>query len=76
MNTPLDPETLSEESWRLISQAVTEGKMTLINGRNFDLDLAGLLKIAQWLATSKAKRPRPVSTPEDFQLKKTIGEEA
>lgn len=69
------PEELSEIAWKIVSEALTTGSSTLGTGRELTLDTDQIMRLAQWMATSKAKKPRPVSTPEDFKLRSTSSEE-
>lgn len=70
-----DPSQLAEYSWELINQALTQGKITLENTVSYNLDVELLIRLVQWTATIKAKKPHAVSPPEDFNLKPTTGEE-
>ena len=70
-----EPHELQEIAWGLIDEILTEGKMTLQNGISYVVDKEAIVHLSQWLATAKAKKPRHVSVPEDFVLKKTGGEE-
>lgn len=74
MSKTYTPEELSEKAWKMISEGLTTGTMTLETGREITLDSVALIHLAQWLSTSKAKRPRPVSTPEDFVVRQTTEE--
>lgn len=68
------PEELSEIAWKLVSDALVLGSIE-VNGDTRRLDTDQILRLAQWMATSKARKPRPVSTPEDFLLRKTTEDE-
>ena len=70
-----EPHELQEEAWRLMSEAVTTGKMTLESGLEVHLNADSLIRIIQWLSSSKAKKPHLISTPEDYVLKQTTGGE-
>jgi hypothetical protein len=47
------------------------GAMQLPGGRIIVLGPDNLVKLTQWLATLKAKRPKAVMKAEDFQLQVT-----
>lgn len=70
------PAELADIAWDLIDEALTRGTMTLegIPDKPIALQTASIVEIAKWLATSKAKKPRLVGSPEDFALKSTTGE--
>ena len=67
------PAELAEHSWSLIDDAIREGKFVLENGKVVELDAEAIVRLVQWTATIKARKPSGVPTPEDFKLKKTIG---
>ncbi len=66
---------LTDIAWNLIDEALTNGTMTLLNqpGKPTHLGPQDIVRIAQWLATSKAKKLQLVSAPDDFELKETTG---
>ncbi len=68
-----DPSELAEYSWELINQALSQGKITLENAVSYTLDVELLVRLIQWTATIKAKKPHSVLPPEDFVLKSTTG---
>ena len=79
MVTPVNPKTpdeLSEDAWALITEAMTRGTFTLPSGAVIPLEPKDMVKIAQWLATVKAKHPRLVNAPEDFVPKDTRSRKA
>jgi len=66
---------MAEVSWDLIDEAVRSGKMTLEDGETvYRLNGELFVRLIQWLATSKAKKPQIVSKPEDFNLEETTGD--
>ena len=67
------PEELTEIAWKLIDEALTRGKMTLESGADYELEPVDLVNLAKWLAVARAKKPKPVSIPEDFKPKVTGG---
>ncbi len=67
------PAELAEHSWSLIDDAIREGNFVLENGKVVELDAEAIVRLVQWTATIKARKPSGVPTPEDFKLKKTIG---
>ncbi len=67
------PAELAEHSWSLIDDAIREGKFVLENNKVVELDAEAIVRLVQWTATIKARKPSGVPTPEDFKLKKTIG---
>ncbi len=70
-----DPAELAEHSWKLINEAISTGKVTLENGVEVILDVDHLIRLVQWTATTKAKKPHAIAPPEDFSLKSTTGED-
>ncbi len=68
-----EPQELQDEAWRLMDQAVSRGIMTLSDGTEVKLNADSLIRVIQWLASAKAKKPHFVPTPEDFNLKETTG---
>lgn len=70
----VDRDKLSEEGWKLLKQALTEGQMVLPNGDVRPLKAAEIAKVAQWVAGLSAFRKRKaMATPDEFLLKKTSG---
>lgn len=65
------PEELSADAWDRIAEAMHLGAMQLPGGRIIVLGPDNLVKLTQWLATLKAKRPKAVMKAEDFQLQVT-----
>lgn len=61
---------LSELAFTRISEAVRKGTITL-EGKTLELDAGEVIRVCQWLSTTKVKQPRPVSLPEDFKLKRS-----
>lgn len=70
-----EPHELQEEAWRLMDQAVTSGKMILEDKTEVRLNADSLIRVIQWLASAKAKKPHIIPTPEDYVLKETTGQE-
>lgn len=66
-----EPHELAEHCWKLIDEGIRCAKMTLESGKIIDLNPDNYIRLVQWLATSKAKKPQHVTAPEDFQLHKT-----
>ena len=66
-----EPHELAERCWELVDEAITSSEMTLENGTMIKLNPDSYIRLVQWLATSKAKKPQHVIPPEDFILKKT-----
>ncbi len=69
-----EPHELQEEAWKLLDEAVSRGVMTLSDGTEVKLNADSLIRVIQWLASAKAKKPHIIPTPEDFVLKQTSGE--
>lgn len=67
----VDPGELSEQAWAMLKEAMTLGTMTLPGGRTMNLDPKDFVRVVQWLATQKAKKPKVVATAEDFGLQQT-----
>ena len=64
---------LQEEAWRLMDEAITSGVMKLEDGTEVKLNPDSLIRVVQWLASAKAKKPHIIPTPEDFKLAETTG---
>ena len=62
-----DPSVLSDAAWEMIQEALQEGSMTLGNGKKVQLSPLDVVRITQWLATLKAKKPKLLSGLEDFK---------
>ncbi|KKL61658.1 hypothetical protein LCGC14_2193110 [marine sediment metagenome] len=62
---------LQEQAWKLMDQAVSEGRMVLESGAIVTLNADSLIRVIQWLASAKAKKPHLINPPEDFKLKET-----
>ncbi|KKM67379.1 hypothetical protein LCGC14_1471720 [marine sediment metagenome] len=69
-----EPHELQDEAWRLMDEAVAKGKMTLEDGTEVRLNADSLIRVIQWLASAKAKKPHFIPKPEDFRLKDTTGQ--
>jgi hypothetical protein len=67
----MTPEELSAAAWDRINEAMAIGAMFLPGGRVIILGPDNIVKITQWLATLKAKRPKAVMKPEDYTPKET-----
>ena len=70
-----DTDALGEQAWSMLDQAMTSMSMTLDDGTTIRLTPDAIVKIVQWLAQIKTKKPKVVSTPEDFILSKTASED-
>ena len=73
---PRDSEELSEASWAMLDEGLTTGQMTLPSGKVVTLDPTNFIRIVQWLATLKPRKPQGFQKPEDFAAPVTIGKEA
>ena len=69
-----EPYELQEQAWKLMDQAVSEGCMKLESGIVVTLNADSLIRVIQWLASAKAKKPHLLSKPEDFRLHETTGD--
>ena len=69
-----EPYELQEQAWKLMDQAVSEGRMVLESGTVVTLNADSLIRVIQWLASAKAKKPHLINPPEDFRLKETTSE--
>ena len=69
-----EPYELQEEAWRLMDEAVSNGFMKLSNGVTITLNADSMIRVIQWLASAKAKKPHLLSKPEDFKLHETTGD--
>jgi len=69
-----EPHELQEEAWRLMDEAVSTGKMTLENKQEVTLNADSLIRVIQWLASSKAQKPHIIPKPEDFKLQEPSDE--
>jgi len=70
---PKDPAELQELAWKLVDEIICEGTMTLQSGKCVPISPQDIVRIAQWLATTKARKPQLVNPPEDFNLKESSG---
>lgn len=66
-----DPGALSEDAWGLIAEAMHSGTMSLPGGRAIVLGAGDLVKLTQWLATIKARKPKAFAGVDDFVPKET-----
>ena len=57
-----------------MDEAVSTGAMVLESGIVVSLNADSLIRVIQWLASAKAKKPHLISPPEDFRLKETTSE--
>ncbi|KKL14785.1 hypothetical protein LCGC14_2512200, partial [marine sediment metagenome] len=48
--------------------------MKLSNGVTITLNADSMIRVIQWLASAKAKKPHLLSKPEDFKLHETTGD--
>ncbi len=64
---------LAEHSWGLIDDAIRTGEFILESGKKILLDTEAIVRLVQWTATIKAKKPQGAPLPEDFKLKETTG---
>ena len=69
-----EPYELQEEAWRLMDEAVSNGFMKLSNGVTITLNADSMIRVIQWLASAKAKKPHLINPPENFVLHETTGE--
>ena len=69
-----EPYELQEQAWKLMDEAVRTGAMRLEDGTEVRLNADSLIRVIQWLASAKAKKPHLINPPEDFRLKETTSE--
>ena len=69
-----EPYELQEQAWKLMDEAVRTGGMILEDGTEVKLNADSLIRVIQWLASAKAKKPHLISPPEDFRLQETTSE--
>ncbi|KKM86788.1 hypothetical protein LCGC14_1275510 [marine sediment metagenome] len=69
-----EPYELQEQAWKLMDEAVRTGAMRLEDGTEVKLNADSLIRVIQWLASAKAKKPHLINPPEDFRLKETTSE--
>lgn len=69
-----EPYELQEQAWKLMDEAVSTGTMVLESGIVVTLNADSLIRVIQWLASAKAKKPHLINPPEDFRLKETTSE--
>ena len=69
-----EPYELQEQAWKLMDEAVRTGTMILEDGAVVKLNADSLIRVIQWLANAKAKKPHLINPPEDFRLKETTSE--
>ena len=66
-----EPYELQEQAWKLMDEAVRTGSMRLEDGTEIKLNADSMIRVIQWLASAKAKKPHLINPPEDFRLKET-----
>ena len=69
-----EPYELQEQAWKLMDEAVRTGTMKLEDGTKIKLNADSMIRVIQWLASAKAKKPHLINPPEDFRLKETTSE--
>ncbi|KKL05620.1 hypothetical protein LCGC14_2604190 [marine sediment metagenome] len=69
-----EPYELQEQAWKLMDEAVRTGAMRLEDGTEIKLNADSMIRVIQWLASAKAKKPHLINPPEDFRLKETTSE--
>ena len=69
-----EPNERQEQAWKLMDEAVSTGTMILEDGAVVKLNADSLIRVIQWLANAKAKKPHLINPPEDFRLKETTSE--
>lgn len=69
-----NPDELTEQAWAMIEEALSTGVITLPNKTERPVDTNNLIRLVQWLATLRSKKPKLVNAPEDFSLKSTKGD--
>ena len=65
----VDPETLIDQAWGLVAEALDKGQLTL-PGREAPMILQPehVVRLCQWLAHQKKRAPKLTSQIEDFAL--------
>lgn len=67
----LTPEQLAEVCWGLLNQGVQQRKITVPSGETVEVEAEQYVRLLQWAATLKIKKPKAVSKPEDYQPRQT-----
>ena len=62
----VDQSQLHTQAWQMLQEVMQSGVMTLPNGKVYELDDAGMLKVVQWLTSKSAKTRKLVPLPEEF----------
>ena len=63
----LNPDVLIDEAWELIAEGVRKGQMTLAQREApMILQPEHVVRLCQWLAHQKQKKPKLVSDISDF----------
>ena len=70
-----DPDELIEQAWAMVDEALTSMSMHLQNGTSIKLTPFDIVTLVKWLAMVKTKKPKMVSTPEDFIVTATGSED-
>ena len=65
-----DIDGLHDEAWRLVSEGLKTGTMTLNSGKVVIMDAKLYVSMVQWLA-NQDKKKKSVPLPEDFHLRPT-----
>ena len=71
-----DVAEVSELAWERLAQAIRTGAITIGARLDIPLGLSDYIEICKWAAIVKIKKPQVVTTPEDFHLSSTEGEDA
>lgn len=71
MATRAQMSEIAERSVNLIDEATRTGQMRLPNGRIVTLDVEALVRLIQWAATQRDRKPKFLESPEDIDLKET-----
>ena len=74
MPTIPDQHEMADIAWKQVTEAILTGSFTLPGTKTvITLQTEPLIRLIQWVATTKAKKPSSLPIPEDFTLRKTKG---
>jgi len=71
-----DPDQMTALAWDQLKQIQDTGQLTLPNGKALQFDPDSVLRVLQWLATQKARKPRVLDSPDDLAIPTTRGSRA
>ena len=71
-----DPEAMTQLAWEQMDEIQQNGTLKLPKGKLLSFDPDQIIRVIQWLATQKARKPKVLDSPDDLELKTTRGSRA